>query len=247
MRKVSYLYDLIEGDLVLIDREGQLDYIKYDGVTEMENLKKIGGQYITFSSRSEAESYIRNFKQKKEKMNNNIKIGATIGGIVIVIFLIIIFATKVSVQNTEIELRESVMAKEKVCESFHDMVWKTLTQKSQVLKRYSADFDSIYTHIMSERYQNNNNVLFNWIQERDPNFSVELYKDLSRSIESLRVSFHKEQEILIDQQRNYNTYIQKFPNRMFLDADKIEVTVVTSTNTQKVYETGTDDNVDLGL
>ena len=53
---------------------------------------------------------------------------------------------------------------------------------------------------------------------------------------------------LIDLKRQHDTLLTSFPNNLYftvLKVDKIKINVVTSTKTEKVFETGKDDEVDL--
>ena len=169
-----------------------------------------------------------------------------IGGGIIVVFIIIFFSMSISYNNTEASLINEYQAQEKKIEAVHDAMWKILQQKAGVTKEYSSKFDEIYKHIMDERYQGNDGVLFNWIKESNPEFSMELYKDLSMSIEVQRKRFLSSQEKIIDICREYNNLITKAPAKWFLGGKaKLDYEVISSGRTKDVMQTRQDDDVEL--
>ena len=85
-----------------------------------------------------------------------------------------------------------------------------------------------------------------WVTEQNPNFDTSLYKDLSQSIELLRTEFQKSQERILDLIREHTTLCNTFPGRWFIsNKTTIEYTVVSSTKSKVVMETGLDDDVDI--
>ncbi len=89
-----------------------------------------------------------------------------------------------------------------------------------------------------------------WVQESNPNFDLsgaaDMYKQLQRVIEANRQEFFIEQKKLIDLKRNHSSYIKVFPNRIFLsDVKEIEIKIITSDKTEKVFDTGKEDDIDL--
>ena len=85
-----------------------------------------------------------------------------------------------------------------------------------------------------------------WIQESNPTFSTELYKDLMASIEGERNGFFIEQEKLIDIDREHKTMRATFPNSMIIgDRLDIGIKVITSAKTGDVYKTSQENDIDL--
>jgi hypothetical protein len=86
-----------------------------------------------------------------------------------------------------------------------------------------------------------------WVQESNPTFDVSLYQSLMRSIEVERTGFFNEQSTLIDMQREHKVYLQKAPNRWFLEDSlkPVEIKVITSSKTDEVYRTGREDDIEL--
>jgi hypothetical protein len=173
--------------------------------------------------------------------------------LLVILFLlgIIIFGyvmTGISYKNDEVGLRNQIIAQQKANENIYDKTWKTISQKAQISDKYKADFKDVYATIMNERYEGEEkgSPLFKFIKEHNPQFSVELYKDLGDAIESNRAEFMIAQNRLIDISREHNNLLGKFPGSWFLSGiQKVEIKIVTSTKTEKAFSTGKDDDVDL--
>jgi hypothetical protein len=173
------------------------------------------------------------------------KIVALVSSIVGVLAIIILFSMNISIENKEIDLRETTVAQNKRCEAYFDNVWKILKQKAGVTEQYKDTYEKVAVSIMEGR--KSGGEMMRWIQERNPKFDVSLLKDLMKSIEIERTGFFNEQSILIDMQREHKVYLQKAPNRWFLaDGLKpVEIKVITSSKTDEVYRTGKEDDIDL--
>ena len=152
-----------------------------------------------------------------------------------------------SYNNKEIALRNQVEAQRGKIEGVHDKMWKVISQKAQVSNEYKDAFTEIYPAIMEGRYSGNGDgSLMKWVTEQNPNFDTSLYKDLSQSIELLRTEFQKSQERMLDLIREHTTLCNTVPGRWFIsNKTPIEYTVVSSTKSKVVMETGLDDDVDI--
>lgn len=165
---------------------------------------------------------------------------------VIALIGIIGFGMNVHYNNKEIELRELAEAQKKNIENIFDNMWKILSQKAQVSDQYKDAFKEIYPKLIEGRYSSGDGSLMKWIQESNPNFDVSLYKDLMKSIEVERAHFTKEQTKVLDIIREHKVLCRKIPGTWFIsDQSEIEYTVISSTRSKQVMETGVDDEVDL--
>jgi len=169
--------------------------------------------------------------------------------ILIPILLIAIYVgMSISYKNDEVQLRNEADAQQKNLENIFDRVWKIIQQKAQVAEQYKTAFKENYTVIMGERYKEGQSggALFNFIREHNPEFSHELYADLSRAIESERINFSREQTKMLDIAKEHKNLIQKFPGSWFLSGVKsIEVKLVTSARTSEAFATGQENEVDV--
>lgn len=167
---------------------------------------------------------------------------------VILIGVVCLFSAYVSYNNKEVGLRTEANAQVKKIEGVHDKMWKIISQKAQISNDYKESFDSIYTHIMSGRYQSGgrDGSLMKWITEANPQFDVSLYKDLSNSVEVYRNEFAISQEKMIDIMREHELLLLRFPSKFFItDTRPIEYVIISSTNSKMVMESGLDDGVNL--
>lgn len=148
--------------------------------------------------------------------------------------------------NQEIRLRNQAEAQRGKIEAVYDQMWKIISQKAQVSEQYKDGFKEIYTGIIVGRYSQGDGTLMKWIQESNPNFDASLYKEVMQSIEVERQNFTREQEVMIDLVREHTNLLNVFPSSIFLSSRKaIEYTIISSTKSKEVMQSGKDDDVDL--
>lgn len=152
-----------------------------------------------------------------------------------------------SYNNKEIALRAKAEAQVGKIEGVHDKMWKVIQQKAQVTTEYKDAFAEIYPDIISGRYSGEGDgSLMKWVTESNPNFDTSLYTDLMQSIEILRSEFQRNQETMLDLIREHKTLCTTYPGRWFISNTlEIEYTVISSTKSKVVMETGIDDDVKL--
>ena len=152
-----------------------------------------------------------------------------------------------SYNNKEIALRAKAEAQVGKIEGVHDKMWKVIQQKAQVTTEYKDAFAEIYPDIISGRYSGEGDgSLMKWVTESNPNFDTSLYTDLMQSIEILRSEFQRNQETMLDLIREHKTLCTTYPGRWFIsNTTEIEYTVISSTKSKVVMETGIDDDVKL--
>lgn len=152
-----------------------------------------------------------------------------------------------SYNNKEIALRAKAEAQVGKIEGVHDKMWKVIQQKAQVTTEYKDAFAEIYPEIISGRYSGEGDgSLMKWVTESNPNFDTSLYTDLMQSIEILRSEFQRNQETMLDLVREHKTLCTTYPGRWFISNTlEIEYTVISSTKTKVVMDTGIDDDVKL--
>jgi hypothetical protein len=172
---------------------------------------------------------------------------SVIGGLIVIIVAVLSLSW-ISYSNKDIDLRNQAKAQQQANQVIYDKVWKILQQKAGILDKYAGDFKEIFKGIMNERYQGDAKgaPLFKWITESNPNFSVEMYKDLSDAVEAQRSEFAMVQKRLIDIKREHDNLRQKFPGNLFIGGrGELKIDIVTSTKTEKTFQTGKEDDVDL--
>ncbi len=140
-------------------------------------------------------------------------------------------------QNQEVELAEAIDAKIQDNQSHYTKMWEVLTQKAGVSSEYAKQFKEIYPELISGRYSNGQGQMMQWIQEHNPNFDSSLYKDVMRSIESQRESFHTTQRQLIDLSRQHNVLLSRVPSKWFLSSiAAIDIPVVINDKAVEAFK-----------
>lgn len=186
------------------------------------------------------ENQSRSFWQKNKSF-------IIIGG-VIALFLLIYIPMSISYSNYANRTEEAAIAKTQACKVDYDNMWKIIQQQAGVTEHYEESFKEIYTELIDGRYSTDDGkgALMSWIQEDNPTFDSKLFDKLMNTIESQRTDFSTRQKELISIGEDYNKNRVTFPASWFIgDRPRMDVTIVTSTKTEKVYETGIDDDVNL--
>lgn len=167
--------------------------------------------------------------------------------VIAVLCLILLFTAGVYYSNKEIRLVNKAEAQQKVCKAYFDTMWKTISQKCQIKNDYKKSFGEIYTSIMEGRYSNGRGgSLMSWIQEANPNYDSSLFRELMQTIESMRTSYFLEQKALSVIYNEHKDLIQTWPSSKFVGKRPLlKITIITSTETEKVYESGKEDNIEL--
>lgn len=124
-----------------------------------------------------------------------------------------------SVDNKVVSLTERFSAQVDVSKTAHDEMWKVIKQEADVSDKYFQDFEKIFTSLIDGRYAKDGNMLMKWIQEHNPTYSPELYKELMTTIKTERAKFKRAQDICIDVKREFFTYINKSPTKFFVNDD----------------------------
>jgi len=162
-------------------------------------------------------------------------------------FLLLIVIVWVSASNREIDLRNKITAQQKNLEVVFDNTWKTISQEAKVSEKYKDSFKEIYTELMSERYsESDQQSLMRWVTEANPNFDASIYTKLMSTIGATRAEFTREQTKLLSFKNAHDNVIDKFPSSLFVGGrGKIVVNVVTSDKTEKVFEVGKENNIEV--
>lgn len=155
----------------------------------------------------------------------------------------------IGVRNDAVELETAFSAQVSANKANYDAMWKIIQQKAGVTTQYSNDFKENFAAIMENRYGNpdsRTNSMMLWIQEKNPEFNMDLYKDLNRYIEAGRKEFEMNQRKMIDIKRVHDNLRLKFPSSLAMfGKNELQLKLVTSGRTEKAFETGQDNDVDL--
>lgn len=169
-------------------------------------------------------------------------------GIVIALFVFGVVCKGISLYNTHVDLLSRIEAQQKANETVFDNMWKKISQTTQVADKYKDGLKGVLVSYAEGRSKNSDQLLMDWTKEAVPNFDASLYKQINNIVASSRDDFTNSQKLLIDLSRQHNTMIRRFPNNVFcavLHIEPIEIKVVTSSKTDKAFETQKEDDVRL--
>lgn len=169
-----------------------------------------------------------------------VALGAVLG------IAIIGFMMYMSYSNQEVRLRNAVTAQQKSNEASFDTCWKIIQGQAQVADKYKDSFKEIYSGLMEGRHYDKGGALMKFITEANPNFDIKLFEKVANSIESQRQGFKRDQDKLIDLKREHDNILTTMPGSFFVGSrPPVEIKVVTSTKTEKTFETRKEDDVDV--
>lgn len=181
-------------------------------------------------------------------MQDNLKY-VVIGALVFLLVSVIsIGSWVIEIKNTEIALRQRIEAQQAANKAEFDNMRKKILQNNQVSDKYKNGLIEVLTAYTEGRKVDGEQLMMKWSNEAAPTLSPELYKQLSNIIVSSRDKFTIQQKQLLDLQREYNTLINTFPNSMIFalqGTKNIEVIVVTSTDAEKAFQSGKEDDTKL--
>lgn len=153
--------------------------------------------------------------------------------------------------NSEVRLRNSIVAKQKDNQSEMDAMWKNISQTAQVAEKDRQSLMDIFNGYAGARTggksaEDSNRSLMNWIKESVPTVSSDTMKQLMNIIVAQRDGFKFRQKELLDLKREHDNVIDTYPSHLFVGGrGKIDVVIVTSTRTDEAFRTGKDDDVKL--
>lgn len=161
---------------------------------------------------------------------------------------IFIISTYASFNNREVDLRTTFEMQMKNRTALFDKMWKVISQKAQITKAYDSSFLNIVKAAMDAR-KDGAGIMMKWVQESNPALQAgtvqELYKDLSRTIEAERNGFFDREQMLSSIQQQHSKFLRSFPNNLynvFMGRKELEYKPITSDRTDKVMETGKDND-----
>ena len=184
-------------------------------------------------------------------MNRTLLIVLGICGFLFVGSLAIVAIGYVSVNNTCVAKEATLTATKDNSKSVYDNFWKKVKEVAQVPAEYQNGMKETYAAIMDARYKNSSKVMMNWIKEANPNFDSSMFVRVQQVIESGRNDFQDSQKQMIDQVRDYKTYVGQMPTSFFAHLagyPKIkweDFEVLTSDRTDDAFKTHKDEAVDV--
>lgn len=191
------------------------------------------------------------------------------GGAAFLLLLLVGFVSMTGWYDSAIKLENTTIAQWKDNQNTYDAFWKTVKEVAQVPDKYKDDFKQLLVADTTAKFgPEGSKATFQWFQDRQINFDAGLYRKVQDVIESGRQDFKRSQTELLDKQRKVADMTQSywgsvmakhysFPRDLKgdtappkdLDGDGrltvLDYPIVTSARTQKAFQTGQDDEVQV--
>lgn len=184
-------------------------------------------------------------------MNRTLLIALGIVGLLFVGAIGMVGIGYVSVNNTCVAKEATLTATKDNSKSVYDNFWKKVKEVAQVPAEYQKGMKETYATIMDARYKNSTHVMMNWIKEANPNFDSSMYSRVQQVIESGRNDFQDSQKQMIDQVRDYKTYVGQMPTSFFArlagypKINFADFEVLTSDRTDDAFKSHKDASIDV--
>lgn len=177
---------------------------------------------------------------------------ATIGSIaaIAIVFAIWYVLAGIGYRNREASLRATFNNTMTANRVDYDAAWKIIAQTSQVPTKYSEDFQRAYTAIVAAGGNTDQNAVKNLFAVatgmRPPQLDSSLYRKVQDEVDAQRTKFANAQKDALAIKNEHDTLRTTWPGTWFVGSAKpLEMQTVTSTRTDRAFETGKDDQVDL--
>ena len=171
-----------------------------------------------------------------------------IAGIVILLTLVVLYAgLSISYGNQYVRMVNLLKAKQTDNTSEFDNMWKKIQQTAQVSEKERDSLKDIFNSYAQARTGGDNNqLLMKWIHESIPQVTPDLFKNLQNIITASRDSWTMRQKELIAMKMELDNLLETFPGSFLLSGKPtVEIKVITSSKTEKTFDSGKDDDVNL--
>jgi len=172
-------------------------------------------------------------------------------GVFCLLVVIVVAFSLIGTLNTEGRLRTAIEAKQTDNTSEFDNMWKKISQVAQIPEqKKNALMDIFNSHAKARSGGQKGGSLALWIKESVPNVDLKVFDNLQNIIVASRDRWTMRQKELIDLNRERTQMFRVIPSNIFLaivgrQEGDVKITVVTSSRTEKSFQTGKDDDVDL--
>jgi len=182
-------------------------------------------------------------------MNQGCIVGLGILGILVLI-VVVIGSMLIGTYNQEAQLRVTIEQKQVDNTSEFDNMWKKISQVAQVTDAQKNAIKEILVGYADARSQgrDGSGSFINALHEAIPNVDMKTFENLQNIIVGSRDSFAMRQKELLDLKREHDKMLRTFPSNIILGMfgkKPIDVKIVTSSKTEKTFETGKDDDVNV--
>lgn len=166
-----------------------------------------------------------------------------------VVCCIVTITFVVGILNTEVNLKNFVLAQEKVQSACYDKLWKKIEQETQITVASTKTQKELVNALVSGRQAS----FIKMITESNPTtiFNQEQFNRLSNTVASERDGLFREQKMLISKVQSYNNFRESAISGIVLNLAGRqaipEPKLILSDKTDTATETGKDNQTKLGL
>ncbi len=156
-----------------------------------------------------------------------------------------------SVNNRDATLRAAIAAEQDNSKIQYDEMWKSIMEIAEVPEKYKEDFKESWAVIVNGNATQQKSAISAFVTRYNPNFDSKLYGKLMTVIEHRRKEFTNAQKKLRDVKRQHDEFRTKMPvnsqfgRMLFGTFAEVEVQLVLSDKTEKAFDTGKDERVDV--
>jgi len=182
-------------------------------------------------------------------MNKGCIVGLGVFGILVLI-VFVLGGSIIGTFNREVALRTTIEQKQVDNTSEFDNMWKKISQVAQVTDGQKEAIKEILVGYANARSQgrDGSGSFVNALHEAIPNIDTTTFNNLQNIIVGSRDGFTMRQKELLDLKREHDKMLRSFPSNIVLGMfgrQPIDVKIVTSSKTEKTFETGKDDDVSV--
>lgn len=150
--------------------------------------------------------------------------------------------------NTQASLQNVYNMKVKDNSSEFDNMWKTISQTCQIAENKKDAFHKIFVANSEARTPEDAGKMMLWVKENSPVVDLQIFDNAQNIIVGTRNSWTMRQKELVAIATVYNDNLVRQPTGLFLGFfgfKLIDPKLITSSRTEKAFETGKDDDVSL--
>lgn len=145
--------------------------------------------------------------------------------------------------NRDNRIRNQFRANEQKVGLVYDEMWKDISQKTQLSDEYKASLVEVTKAVVEGR---KGGALFKSTQEAMPGVDSSIIKEVMATVEGKRHELTEIQSTLLQLQKEDNDLRSNFPTSLVLSGrEELQVKLITSSRTERVRESGRDDDVSL--
>jgi hypothetical protein len=169
---------------------------------------------------------------------------------VIVGIVVVIGGWVIGILNQDTSIRVTVEQKQVDTKNQYDNLWKKISQVAQVTDAQKNAIKEILVGYADARSQGKGGTgsFVNALKEAVPNVDLSTFNNLQNIITGSRDSFTMRQTELLDLKREHDKLLRTIPSSIvcsIFGRKPIDVVIVTSSKTEKSFETGKDDDVSV--